>query len=274
MEEQDNVDRLKPIHPEDKTVIFGILNVTPDSFSDGGRFQEVHRALEHAKHLVSEGADVIDVGAESTRPGFTPLTVEEEWSRLKPILQALTDEIPVPISVDTYKAEIAYRALECGVHIINDIWGGMRDKDILRVVADAKCHYIWMHNRDMPVHHGAVQILIDETQFGIDQALSCGIQPDKLWIDPGVGFGKTYEQNLLVLQQLSEYCKLNIPVLLGTSRKSVIGNTLAVPPTERLAGSIATVALGVQAGVKAVRVHDVLATRQTCRMVEAIIHAE
>ncbi|MBX5437024.1 MAG: dihydropteroate synthase [Alicyclobacillaceae bacterium] len=256
-----------------RTLVMGIVNVTPDSFSDGGRFLLPEDALRHAWQLVEDGADIIDLGAESTRPGATPLPAEEEWRRLCPVLEVLGRECPVPVSVDTYKADIAERALALGARMINDVWGGLADPRMLSVVARAGCEYVWMHNRPEPAATDAFAVLVAETQAGINRCLEAGIQPDKLWIDPGIGFGKTYEQNLVVLKRLSEYTQLGYPVLLGTSRKSVIGRTLGVGVDGRLAGSLATVAWGVQAGVRAVRVHDVRDTVMTCRMVEAIVHA-
>ncbi|WP_303802726.1 dihydropteroate synthase [Alicyclobacillus macrosporangiidus] len=253
-----------------KTLVMGIVNVTPDSFSDGGRFYDPKDAIEHAYRLVEEGADVIDVGAESTRPGCTPVPEDEEWRRLEPVLRELCAHAPVPISVDTFKAATAARALELGADIINDVWGGLADPRMLQVVADAGCVYIWMHNRREPAPERAFDVLVEETRAGVARCLEAGIAEDKLWIDPGIGFAKTYDQNLQILRRLSEYCALGWPVLLGTSRKGVIGRTLGTSPADRLEGSLATVAWGVAAGVRMVRVHDVLATVRTCRMVEAI----
>ncbi|MCL6517390.1 MAG: dihydropteroate synthase [Alicyclobacillus sp.] len=248
----------------------GIVNVTPDSFSDGGRYIRPEDAIRHAYRLMEEGADVIDVGGESTRPGGQPISAEEEWRRLSPVLRELCQNASIPISVDTYRAETAARALELGVHIVNDVWGGLADPDILRVAADAGCVYVWMHNREEPALGHAYDVLVEETNRGVERCLAAGIGADRLWIDPGIGFGKTYEQNLQILRRLSEYCTLGWPVLLGTSRKSVIGRTLGTPPQDRLEGSLATVAWGVAAGVRMVRVHDVRETVRTCRMVEAI----
>lgn len=257
----------------DKTLIMGIVNVTPDSFSDGGKYAIPDAAVTHACELVKQGADVLDIGGESTRPSHEPVSFEEEWRRLEPVLKALSGQVSVPLSVDTYKAKTAANAIEHGVTVINDIWGGLADPDMLKVVADAKCTYVWMHNRSTPAEGSAFATLVDETRDGIERCLEAGIAPARLWIDPGVGFGKTHQQNLTVLRRIEEYCGLGYPVLLGTSRKSVIGNTLNVPPDDRLEGSLATVALGVAGGVRCVRVHDVRATVHTCRMVEAILHA-
>jgi dihydropteroate synthase len=253
----------------------GIVNVTPDSFSDGGRYFDPDAAIRHAYTLIEEGADLIDIGAESTRPGHEPVDAAEEWRRLEPVLKELCRHCSVPISVDTYKAETAARALELGVHMINDVWGGLADDRMLAVVADAGCAYLWMHNRHEPAQERPFETLVAETEVGVERCLAAGIRPERLWIDPGIGFGKTYKDNLIILRRLAEYCeRFPYPVLLGTSRKSVIGKTLDLPPDDRLEGSLATVALGVMAGVRAVRVHDVRATVRTCRMVEAIRDAE
>jgi len=257
-----------------RTLVMGIVNVTPDSFSDGGRFLDPGRAIEQAWRLIDEGADILDIGGESTRPTHTQVSADEEWRRLEPVLHELCGRVPVPVSVDTYKADTAIRALGAGANIINDVWGGLADPDILRVVAEARCPYIWMHNRHEPAADKAYETLVAETLAGIEQCLQAGIADDKLWLDPGIGFGKTYTQNLAVLKRLPDYCNLGYKVLLGTSRKSVIGYTLDVPPGDRLEGSLATVAIGIQAGVRCVRVHDVLATVRTARMVEAVLGVE
>ncbi|QQE81099.1 dihydropteroate synthase [Alicyclobacillus sp. SO9] len=257
-----------------RTLVMGILNVTPDSFSDGGRFVDAERALRHAESMVTDGADIIDVGAESTRPTAQPLTADEEMARLEPILPALRSRVNVPISVDTYHSQTAEYALNHGADIINDVWGGLFDADILKVAAAYDCDYIYMHNRTEAVTAGAMETLVTETRAGIERCLKAGIAPGHLWIDPGIGFGKTYKQNLQILRRLGEYCSLGYPVLLGTSRKSVIGNTLQTVATDRLEGSLATVSAGVLKGVRAVRVHDVKETVRTCRMIEAIEHVE
>lgn len=253
-----------------KTLVMGIVNVTPDSFSDGGKYFSSTDAIQQAYRLIEEGADVLDIGAESTRPNAIGVASDEEWGRLEPVLRELCRNSPIPISVDTFKPTTAARALQLGVQIVNDVWGGLHHPQMLELVADAKCDYIWMHNRLQPANSDAFDVLIQETRLGIERCLEAGILPDRLWLDPGIGFGKTKSQNLQVLQRMNEYCGLNYPVLLGTSRKSFIGNTLELGVSERLEGSLATVALGVWAGVSAVRVHDVQATVRTCRMVEAI----
>lgn len=257
----------------DKTLVMGILNVTPDSFSDGGNYNTVEKALERAQLMVDEGADIIDIGAESTRPTSSALSSEEEIARLKPFLGEVRRVVSVPISIDTYHAKTAAYALEQGVDIVNDVWGGQADRDILRVAAAYGCEYIYMHNRVEPTSDNVMHVLIRETMAGVEAGLAAGIKENQMWIDPGIGFGKTYEQNLSLLSHLDTYRELGFPVLLGTSRKSVIGNTLNLPVGQRLEGSLATVAVGVFQGVQAVRVHDVEASVRVCRMVEAIRHA-
>lgn len=257
-----------------RTLVMGILNVTPDSFSDGGQFETTDAAIRRAWRMLEEGADVIDIGAESTRPGAPRVSEAEEWQRLQPILNELCKQRDVRVSVDTYKSSVAARALDKGAWMINDVWGGRppgdEGTDMLRVVAAAGCNYVWMHNRTSPVTTAPVETLLKETAAGVARCLAADIHAEQLWIDPGVGFGKTYAHNLAVLKRLAEFAALGPRVLLGTSRKSVIGHTLGQAPDDRLEGSLATVALGVWHGVAAVRVHDVLASVRTCRMVEAI----
>lgn len=257
-----------------RTKVMGIVNVTPDSFFDGGNYLDPSFAIKHAYRIIEEGADILDIGGESTRPGHQPVPWQEEWGRIQPVLEELTKHTSVLVSVDTTKARVADKVLNLGVSIINDIWGGLADVDMLPLIAQAGCTYIWMHNRpEPPVRHG-FEVLLQETQAGIEACLSAGIKPSHIWIDPGVGFGKTHLQNLVVLRRLPEYCALGYPVLLGTSRKRVVGHTLGLPVDERLEGSLATVSLGVVSGVAAVRVHDVKESVRTCRMMEAILGVE
>ncbi|QSO50586.1 dihydropteroate synthase [Alicyclobacillus curvatus] len=260
-------------HLVNRTKVMGIVNVTPDSFSDGGNYLEAKSAIVHAYKLIEEGADILDVGGESTRPGHQAVPWDEEWRRLQPVLEELTRHTAVPVSVDTTKARVAHKALNLGVSIINDIWGGLVDSDMLPLVADAGCTYVWMHNRHEPAHAHGFDVLLEETKAGIEACLAAGIKSHHIWIDPGVGFGKTHQQNLMVLRRLPEYCAFPYPVLLGTSRKRVIGQTLDLPIDERLEGSLATVSQGVASGVHAVRVHDVKESARTCRMMEAILGA-
>lgn len=249
----------------------GILNLTPDSFSDGARYNEMEAAVAHGRQLAEAGADLLDVGAESTRPGSLPITEEEEWQRLQLVLPRLLQELNIPISVDTYKAGVAQRALDLGVHLINDIWGLQGDPAMAGVIKEHGVPVVVMHNRQRAVY----QDLMGEIQQDLRRSLSiaerAGINPQQIILDPGIGFGKTLEHNLEVMQRLAELRSLGKPLLLGTSRKSLIGRVLNAPVGERLEGTIATVVLGIEAGVDLVRVHDVREIRPAVQMADAIV---
>lgn len=255
----------------ERTLVMGILNVTPDSFSDGGKFNDPRRALERAHQMVEEGADIIDLGGESTRPGYTPVPVEEELRRVMPVLEKLVLEIPVPISVDTTKAEVARQALECGANIINDQWALRADPEMAAVVSRYQAPVVLMHNQQGTEYRDLMGDMVRFFQESIALAEEAGLPREKIIIDPGIGFGKTVEQNLEVLARLEELACLGLPVLLGTSRKSVIGKTLNLPVDQRLEGTAATVALGIAAGVDIVRVHDVKEMVRVARMTDAIV---
>lgn len=258
----------------ERTLIMGILNVTPDSFSDGGKFYEFEDALAQAKRLVSEGADILDIGAESTRPGHFVVSAEEEWLRLEPILKTLLENVSVPISIDTYKASVAAKALEAGAHIINDIWGLQKDLEMAKVVGEYQAPVIVMHNQDGTDYHHMMGDILAFLRKSIEMAEANGLTGDQIILDPGIGFGKTTEQNLEVMARLAEFKALGHPILLGTSRKSMIGNTLQLPVEERLEGTLATSALGVTAGVDIIRVHDVQANRRAVQMTDAIVRGQ
>ena len=254
-----------------RTYIMGILNVTPDSFSDGGNFNNIDTAVNHAKEMINDGADIIDLGGESTRPGHSYVDADEEKRRILPVIKRLKEEIKVPISVDTYKANVAEAALELGVEMINDIWGLTKDKNMANVIAKYDAYVCIMHNQDTTEYNKDIMEAIKEfLQNSIDLALKSGIKKEKIILDPGIGFGKTFEQNLEVLKRLDEIKTLGYPVLLGTSRKSVIGNVLNVEPKERLEGTIATTVLGIRDGVDIVRVHDVKENLKAAKMADAI----
>lgn len=262
-------DRAIPLGP--RTLIMGILNVTPDSFSDGGRSAQVDDALVNARRMVEDGADILDIGGESTRPGHTPVPADEEWARIAPVLEALAPEIAVPVSVDTYKASVADKALKAGAHIVNDIWGFAYDPDMARVVADHGAAAIIMHNRAQ-VDEG-LDIIADMLDFfarALDKADAAGVSRDRLVLDPGVGFGKTFPQNLAAVRRLGELRVLGLPLLLGTSRKSLIGKVIDTTPAQRLPGTIASNVIGIMAGVEIIRVHDVAEHVQAARVAEAI----
>ncbi|WP_454916988.1 dihydropteroate synthase [Xanthobacter sediminis] len=262
-------DRALPLGP--RTLVMGILNVTPDSFSDGGRSAKPDDALANARRLVAEGADMLDVGGESTRPGHTPVPADEEWARLAPVLALLAAEAGVPISVDTYKAEVAEKALEAGAHIVNDVWGFAHDPDMARVVADFDAAAVVMHNRaEVDAGLDVVADMLAFFEIALEKAARAGVKREKIVLDPGIGFGKTFPQNLSAIRRLDELRVLGLPILLGTSRKSLIGKVIETTPAERLPGTIASNVIGIMAGVEIVRVHDVAALVQAARVAEAI----
>ena len=254
-----------------RTYIMGILNVTPDSFSDGGDFNSVEKALKHAKEMVAEGADMVDIGGESTRPGHTYVDSEEEIRRVVPVIKALREEISVPMSIDTYKADVAEEALKLGVEMVNDVWGLRRDENMANVVAKYDAEVCIMHNQDGTEYDKDIMESIkDFLNESIKMALDAGVKKEKIVLDPGIGFGKTFEQNLEVLRRLGELRDLGYPILLGTSRKSVIGNVLHLEPKDRVEGTVATTVLGVRDGVDIVRVHDITENLRGAEMADAI----
>lgn len=254
-----------------RTYIMGILNVTPDSFSDGGDFDSVEKALKHAKEMVEEGADMIDIGGESTRPGHTYVDSEEEIRRVVPVIKALKKEISLPMSIDTYKADVAEEALKLGVEMVNDVWGLRRDENMANVIAKYDAEVCIMYNQDGTEYDKDIMEAIkDFLNESIKMALDAGVKKEKIVLDPGIGFGKTFEQNLEVLRRLGELRDLGYPILLGTSRKSVIGNVLHLEPKDRVEGTVATTVLGVRDGVDIVRVHDVTENLRAAKMADAI----
>ena len=264
----------------EKTLIMGILNVTPDSFSDGGKYNTIDKAIEHMLQLVAEGADIIDIGAESSRPGFkTMLSAKDEMTRLRPFLEALVPACPVPISIDTFKSETADMAASMGGHILNDIWGLQYAEEepgaMARVAAKYDIPVVAMHNQNSKEYPGdIIDSMRSFFQRTIDITMEAGLDLDKLILDPGIGFGKTVEGNLEVmnrLQQLKRYNGKNYPILLGTSRKSFIGLTLDLPVEERMEPTGATCVLGITKGCEIMRVHDVLPIRRMCQITDAIL---
>ncbi|MDI6632086.1 MAG: dihydropteroate synthase [Thermoanaerobacteraceae bacterium] len=247
----------------------GILNVTPDSFSDGGRYSTLEAATARALAMVEEGADIIDVGGESTRPGHTPVDAAEELRRILPVLEAVVPQVPVPVSVDTTKAAVARAALEAGAHIINDQWA-LRDPEMAALAASAGAPVVLMHNRRDTEYRDLMGDIVAYFEERTAAALAAGIPPEHIIIDPGIGFGKTPEQNREVMRRLEELNSLGFPVLIGTSRKSFIGYTLNLPVEERLEGTAATVAVGIMKGADIIRVHDVKEMVRVARMVDAL----
>ncbi|RLQ91665.1 dihydropteroate synthase [Falsibacillus albus] len=254
-----------------KTYIMGILNVTPDSFSDGGKFNAVDQAVIHAKQLVEAGADILDIGGESTRPGHEEVSEEEEIQRVVPVIQALSKEIDIPISIDTYKAGTARKALKAGAHIINDVWGAKREPEIARVAAEYGAPIILMHNRSDRKYSSFYRDAVNDLFESIALAKRAGVKDDKIILDPGIGFAKDLKENIEMMRNLGKLCSLQYPVLLGTSRKSMIGKVLNLPVDERLEGTIATICSGIQQGCHIVRVHDVKEVTRAAKMMDALI---
>lgn len=257
-----------------KTYIMGILNVTPDSFSDGGKYHRLSNAIDHTAQMIKDGADIIDIGGESTRPGAEPVSLEEELERVLPILEELTVRFDVPFSIDTYKAEVARQALEKGAQIINDVWGAKKDPEMAKLAARTGAPIILMHNRQDRNYTNLMADIMNDLQESIDLVLQAGGSEEQIILDPGIGFAKTYEHNLAVMRQLEQLVQLGYPVLLGTSRKSMIGKTLDLPPEERLEGTIATICLGIMKGCKILRVHDVKEVARAAKMMEAMLYEE
>ena len=256
---------------KNKTYVMGILNVTPDSFSDGGKYNTLDSALKHTERMVSEGAAIIDVGGESTKPGYIPVSCEEQIARVVPVIEGIRKNFDIPVSVDTADAQVAKAALEAGCSLVNDIRSLQGDENMRSVVANAGVPCVIMHNRaNMDYTDFMSDVKTDLEKYCRD-AVEAGIDREKIIIDPGVGFAKTYEQNLAVINRLEEFQSMGYPVLLGTSRKSVIGLTLDLPIYERVEGTIATTVMAVMKGAAIVRVHDVKENVRAIRMTEAIL---
>jgi dihydropteroate synthase len=269
-------DRLGPLLAEKRPLVMGVLNVTPDSFSDGGLFLDPHAALQQARRMIDEGADIIDVGGESTRPyeGAKPVTIEEELRRLQPVLP-LVAKLGVPISIDSMKPEIALWALSEGAAIVNDVWGLQRDPNMARVVADHGVPVVIMHNRYKA--DPAINIFSDINAFfshSLEIASKAGIAPEKIVLDPGIGFGKTPEQSISVIARLETFKRFGRPLLLGVSRKRFIDHVSPSGPTERIGGSLAAHLLAVFNGAKIIRTHDVAETVQAIKVAMAIRSAK
>ena len=255
---------------KNKTYIMGILNVTPDSFSDGGKIIGIDAALKKAEQMKGDGAAIIDVGGESTRPGFTPVSAEEEMERILPVIEAIKANVEIPISVDTYKSEVAEAAILAGADLINDIWGLKADPHMAEVIAKHNVACCLMHNRANTEYQNYVSDVIKDLKETIHLAKEAGIAEDKIILDPGVGFAKNYDQNLIIIRELEKVVELGYPVLLGTSRKSVIGLTLNLPSDERVEGTLVTTVAAVEKGCSFVRVHDVKENYRAIQMANAI----
>ena len=255
------------------TYVMGILNVTPDSFSDGGKFNNIDSALKHTEQLINDGADIIDVGGESTRPNYTKISDEEEIERVVPVIEKIKADFDVPVSIDTYKSKVAAAAVGAGADLVNDIWGLKYDKNMVEVIAKSGAACCLMHNRERAEYNSFVEDVLDDLRETIAIAKKAGIADDKIILDPGVGFAKSYEQNLIITNNVDRLNELGYPVLLGTSRKSMIGLTLDLPSEQRVEGTVATSVIGVMIGCRFVRVHDVLENKRAILMTEAIINS-
>lgn len=267
-------DRLR----EDRTLVMGVLNVTPDSFSDGGRFVDAEDAVAGAGEMVESGADIIDIGAESSRPGAAPVSSEKEKARLETVLPSVCSAHQIPVSIDTYKSDVARWAIENGAAIVNDITGLRGDAAMADVVADTGCYLVIMHMLGTPQtmqREPRYDDVVDDIKRFFEDRISvatdAGIGPDRIWLDPGIGFGKTLEHNLEVLRRIDEFACFGCPVLVGTSRKSFIGTVLNIDVEDRVEGTGATVVCAVMGGARVVRVHDIKPMVRIVRMVDAVL---
>jgi len=256
-----------------RTYVMGIVNVDPDSFSGDG-LRDAESAIDQGKRFAAEGADIIDVGGESTRPGFEPVSADEELGRVLPVIERLASELPVPVSIDTYKSEVARKAVAAGARMINDVWELKRDPKLARVAAEAGVPLVLSQNQRDSRFEDFFPELIASLKRSIQVALDAGVDWNNIIIDPGVGFGKTVEQNVEVVRRLAELKALGRPILLGTSRKSFIGHVLDLPVDQRLEGTAATVAIGIANGADMVRVHDVAQMVRVARMSDAIVRGK
>jgi dihydropteroate synthase len=254
-----------------KTLIMGVLNVTPDSFSDGGKYNQLDNAVERALEMVENGADIIDIGGESTRPGYTPISVEEELERVVPVIKAITSAVSVPISIDTFKAETARQAIEAGAHIINDIWGAKADPNMGKVAAQLDVPVILQHNRVNTEYGSFFRDALNDMYESIAMVKKAGVKDENIIIDPGIGFAKDFEKDIEMMQNLDIFTALGYPVLLGPSRKRMIGNVLDLPVHERMEGTGAAVCYGIMKGCNIVRVHDVKEISRMAKMMDALI---
>jgi len=261
----------KSYNLSDRTHIMGILNVTPDSFSDGGNYTTIDKAVQQAVRMEELGADMIDIGGESTRPDHEPVSLKEEIDRVIPMIKAVKKSINIPISIDTYKAETARQAIQAGAEIINDIWGAKREPEIANVAAEYDVPIILMHNRTNMNYHSLIEDMKKDLIESINIALHAGVPKENILLDPGIGFAKTSEHNMIVMNHLDDFLDLGYPLLLGTSRKTFIGNILDAPPIERDYGTGATTCLGISKGVSIVRVHNVKLNKDLAKVMDTIL---
>lgn len=253
------------------TYVMGILNVTPDSFSDGGMWKAEDAAMLHVSDMIGDGVDILDIGGESTRPGHVQISIQEEIDRVVPVIKKIKKNYDIPISIDTYKSEVAEAALQAGADLVNDIWGCLYDEKMAAVIKKYNAACCLMHNRNESIYQDFLNDMCQDLEKCIQAVKAAGIDDDKIMLDPGVGFGKTYEQNLDVMKHLEVFHKLGYPLLLGTSRKSMIGKALGLPVTEREEGTLVTTVMAVEQGYGFVRVHDVKKNKRAIQMAEAIL---
>ncbi len=251
--------------------VMGILNVTPDSFSDGGKWNTVDQALYRVEEMMAQGADLVDVGGESTRPGYVRISDEEEIGRVAPVLEAIHQRFDIPISLDTYKSQVARAGIQAGADLINDIWGLKADPEMGKVIADAELPCVLMHNRKEADYGVFLEDVASDLAESLRLAEEAGIREDRIILDPGVGFAKSYENNLEIMDRLEELRVFGCPILLAASRKSVVGLTLDLPASDRLEGTLATTVVGVLRGASFIRVHDIAENVRAIRMTEAIL---
>lgn len=254
-----------------QTLIMGILNVTPDSFSDGGKYNQLETSVVRAKQMMGNGAHILDIGGESTRPGYERISDEEEISRVVPAIEAITKELQVPISIDTYKSKVAKSAIDAGAVIINDIWGAKEDPEIADVAAETGVPIILMHNRNDRNYTHFIRDVLNDLYESITIAKKAGVSDEQIILDPGIGFAKDLAENLEMMRHLDTLVSLGYPVLLGTSKKSMIGGVLDLPVSERTEGTGATVCYGIQKGCQIVRIHDVKEMSRMAKMMDAMM---
>ncbi|SEW14832.1 dihydropteroate synthase [[Clostridium] fimetarium] len=261
----------KEFDVKNRTYVMGILNITPDSFSDGGKYNQFDNALRHVENMITDGADIIDVGGESTRPGYQKISDNEEIERVVPVIEAIKRNFDIPISLDTYKSQVALEGIKAGADLINDIWGLKYDNNMAFVIAQANVCCCLMHNRETINYNNFMKDLETDLGESLNIAKKAGIANDKIILDPGVGFAKTYEMNIEIIHNLEQLHMFGLPILLGTSRKSVIGLALNLPAEQRLEGTLATTVIGVIKHCAFVRVHDILENSRVIKMTEAIL---
>lgn len=251
--------------------IMGILNVTPDSFSDGGQWNNLDAALRHTGDMIQQGAGIVDVGGESTRPGHVQISVQEEIDRVVPVIEAIKKNFDIPVSIDSYKSPVVEAALKAGADLVNDVWGLKYDRKVADLIAQYQVPCCLMHNREQANYTSFLDEFCQDMQASLDIAKAAGIADEQIILDPGVGFGKNYEHNLTIIHHLERLCDMGYPVLLATSRKSCIGQALDLPTDQRVEGTLVTTVMGVLKGAAFVRVHDVKENLRAIRMTQAIL---